>query len=71
MMYRLRVDLMFERLDIPEQAYEAAQWLLNRCIVPGSGCEEGYRGYIMVEKCFHDEVPWQECVVIRRVECPG
>lgn len=67
MKYRLRLDLIYPE-GATQQHLEQARDLLapifQNSIVINEGQENEERGYVLLERCFHDEEPPQPCETI-------
>lgn len=65
MFYRIRIDLAFTDKDPCDDILDKALGALDDALVINSGQPDEERGYITLEKCFHDEDPSKPCEVIK------
>lgn len=67
---KLSLILHFNEVDQSkmEQARDLLLPLFQRAVVINEGQDNEERGFIQVEKCYHDEVPVKPCEVVARWE---
>ena len=70
MIYRVRLDLAFTTLGIAEGLKNHALGLLDQAVIINPGEENEERGYISVEKCYHDELNPQPCEQVGLWQAP-
>ena len=68
MLYRVRIDLAFERELEANAVFNAVEKLITRAvrIVRSDGTVEATS--IEIHKCYHDEDHNKPCVIIKRIE---
>lgn len=64
MFYRIRVDLAFPDDINPKAILAHAKSLMVGAVIINPGQPNEERGYITLEKCYHDEDPTKPCEVI-------
>lgn len=66
MFYRVQMTLAFPERKEAEKSIEKALDIIGYAVVihPGEINEE--RGFILIEKCYHDEDPPKPCEVVYR-----
>ena len=64
MFYRVRIDLAFADSANPGKIRDYGKKLLKHAIIINEGQINEERGYIMVEKCYHDEHPTKPCELL-------
>ena len=70
MFYRIRIDLAFPDEPPPGRIKELAATLLSRAITIKPGLPDQERGFVLMEKCYHDENPTRPCELITILETP-
>lgn len=70
MFYALRVSLAFKTKVVPEEASKAIKFLLDKAVVINQGKDNEERGFIQLEKCYHDENPTKPCSLLKRWNVP-
>jgi len=68
MNYRIKIDLAYPSDTNPRSILAHTQSLLEGAVIinPGTPTEE--RGYIQLEKCYHDEHPTRPCEIIDYIQ---
>jgi len=64
MFYRIRVDLAYPEDINPKSILAHTKSLMPGAIVINPGQPNEERGYIMLEKCYHDQDPTISCQII-------
>ncbi|KKM03472.1 hypothetical protein LCGC14_1774110 [marine sediment metagenome] len=64
MFYRTRIDLAFTTQADALKAREKALAMLPEAVTINPNTPQEERGFITVERCFHDEDPSLDCLVI-------
>jgi len=70
MFYRIRIDLAFDQQPPPGRIKELAATMLAQAITINPGKVNQERGFILIEKCYHDESPVKPCEVLAMLETP-
>jgi len=70
MFYRIRINLAFSQELPPGRIKELARTLLPNAITINPGQSNQERGYITLEKCYHDEAPTRPCETLEHHEAP-
>lgn len=70
MFYALRVSLAFKTKVVPEEASKAIKYLLDNAVVINQGQDNEERGFIQLEKCYHDISPTIPCKRLKRWDVP-
>lgn len=70
MFYRVRADLAFTEKDEANDFAHDCQVALPKANIINPGQENEERGYIMVEKCYHDEDPAKPCDLLGTWQVP-
>ena len=70
MFYRVRLDLAFADSTNPGKVRDHGKKLLSKAVIINEGQENEERGYIMVEKCYHDEDPAKPCELLGTWQIP-
>jgi len=71
MKYRIKMDLSFPdeaTLTDLENARALIAPLFQASVVVNEGEDFEERGFVELEKCFHDETPIKPCVILERWE---
>jgi len=68
MFYRTRIDLAFTTKKSALKATESALAMLENAKIINPAQDNEERGFIQVEKCYHDLNPNQPCELIVRHE---
>lgn len=68
MIYRIRIDLAFTDKDPCDDILDKARDHLAQAIVINPDQLDEERGFITLEKCYHDENPARPCEVIEHLE---
>lgn len=63
MFYRIRIDLAFEKEASINAISKTAHDHLKKAIIINEDQENEERGYIILERCFHDEDPALPCEI--------
>lgn len=66
MFYRIKIDLAFTNDDSPFDILEKALDVIDQAIVINPDQDNEERGYVTLEKCYHDEDPTKPCEVIKK-----
>lgn len=66
MFYRIRVDLAYPEDTNPKAILAKAKDLLYTSVIINPGQINEERGYITLEKCYHDDDPTKPCEVIQQ-----
>lgn len=64
MFYRVRIDMAFPDTTNPGKMRDYGKKLLNQAVIINQGQINEERGFVMVEKCYHDEDPAKPCDVL-------
>lgn len=64
MFYRIRTDLAYPKDTNPKAIIAFTKPLMANAIIINPGQLNEERGYIILEKCYHDEDPAKPCEVI-------
>lgn len=67
MIYRIRIDLAFTTKDPCDDILDKARDHLAQAIVINPDQPNEERGYITLERCYHDEAPSKPCEVIEHL----
>ncbi|MBA7493221.1 hypothetical protein ES702_03787 [subsurface metagenome] len=70
MFYRVRIDLAYPEDANPKAIQAHANTLFHDAMTINPGQPNEERGYIMLEKCYHDEDPPRPCEVISYDQTP-
>lgn len=69
MLYRIRLDLAFDREDISQAIFDKAKQVLAKAVkIANKDNPMGEVSFIEIHKCYHDEDPSKPCEIIKRVE---
>lgn len=71
MFYRSKIDLAFPEQKEALKAIEKAVDVLSFAITLNPGMPSEERGFIIVEKCYHDEDPTKPCEIIKSYQTPS
>lgn len=71
MLYRIRLDLAYPEDTNPKAIIAQTKSLMPQAVVINPGQPNEERGYIILEKCFHDEDPLKPCEVIAKYLVEG
>jgi len=70
MFYRIRIDLSFPDEPPPGRIKELAATLLRQAVTINPGQPNQERGFILIERCYHDETPPRPCDLLTMLETP-
>lgn len=69
MLFRIRLDLAFDKEDIPQAVFDKAKEVLSKAVkIANKDNPMGEVSFIEIHKCFHDEDPPRPCEIIKRIE---
>lgn len=71
MFYRIRLDLAFNGENPPRDVLDKVEDHLKDAIVINPGMINEERGFILLEKCYHDEDPSKPCEVLEKRFLPA
>jgi len=61
MFYRVSLQLAFVDAANPTKVKDAARLLLSTAVIINKGAINEEKGFILLEKCYHDEDPTKPC----------
>ncbi len=64
MFYRIRVDLAYPEETNPKEILAHAKSLMSKAVVINPGLHQEESGHLILEKCYHDDVPTKPCEII-------
>lgn len=70
MIYRIRVDLAFEEEDPALDVYDKALDHIDKAVIINPGQLNEERGYIEVQRCYHNQTPNIPCERLAREDVP-
>jgi len=68
MLYRVRIDLCFDKENIGKAVIDKAKTVLSKAKKLAVGGDEGESSYIEIHKCYHDEANPKPCEMMERIE---
>lgn len=69
MLYRIRLDLAFDKENISQAVFDKAKEVLSKAVkIANQDNPMGEVSYIEIHKCYHDETPSKPCEIIKRIE---
>lgn len=70
MFYRIRIDLAYPSDTNPKSILAHTKNLMPGAIIINPHQDNEERGYIILEKCYHDEDPTKPCEVTHNYDVP-
>lgn len=70
MYYSLVLSLAFKQKTIPDQAAAAIKYLIDNAFIVNPHQENEERGFIELQRCYHDEDPHKPCKRLKRWDVP-
>lgn len=70
MFYRIRIDLAYPEDTNPISILAHTKGLMPGAVIINPGQDNEERGYILLEKCYHDESPTKECEILQNYQVP-
>lgn len=70
MFYRIRIDLAFTTEDAIKDILDKTLDHLDQSLTINLNTINEERGFIIIEKCYHDEDPTKPCEVIKHIQTP-
>lgn len=64
MFYRVRIDLAYPQDTNPKAIEAHTKPLMAQAVIINPGQPNEEKGYITLEKCYHDEDPAKPCEII-------
>jgi len=68
MLYRVKLDLAFDKEDIGQAVFDKAKAVLSKAVKTAKSGEEGEISFIEIHKCYHDEELPKPCEIMERIE---
>lgn len=70
MFYRVTMDLAFTEEDEARDFFHDGEIALPKASIINPGSETEERGYIRLQKCYHDQDPNEPCIELDYQELP-
>jgi len=68
MLYRVKLDLAFDREEIGQAVFDKAKAVLSKAKKIAKPSGQGEISFIEIHKCYHDEAENKPCEMIKRIE---